>query len=662
MLSPSRYFLSLPSEGLAPIPTVRAYGDQDDHLRLTVLLASLLGDNADPSLRETCTNQDTPWRERKKALKELLEEVQKKGDGTVIRLVDPDALDMGELAPEARWQDEAFQRERGEFFALLLDRFAGKGWELIRPEPRESTTAKLVERDCEQVEPVSALDIASAEAQQLGGVADELLPPALRPLADALVANGHLPARKLARMLEEASSAPRANAMLFEIAYDCLNVDAIEAGKRLSTLRGPQIWNGSAGPFKLCDDDGDWTERLDDVQREAAQELKRSGWLGLSRVQGGAIRFAMANFVRSSLHARATTTAPERVLREQEWLARRLPGNVEESLEVHYHAVESGDDELAVHTATYYGSDLRRIAYALSRKRDATPGNFAKAASIYRTIVQKFDSKDAYAWEYLGYNLAMQYRDEPYPVGVEREILSAYSKACEYDPTNPLYKGRELGFQVRLNRSVKDDFRTWADKFGRSSGRRAVTIFAQRVLEGMSRPARQLLLDDPWGATLADHVEHDAANSHRGWSGVIEELDQEDKLPLIQRLRLVKTAHHGSVGAFSADAWAQYSTGGLVELAVVTRFNKGENPPPHEKGLEPIQRFARSLALTSEPKTGWDVVTNGGWVRASCASGPGAAACVAVTLGPTSSKIALSTQGARFEPTPIPPSTLSASC
>jgi hypothetical protein len=161
-----------------------------------------------------------------------------------------------------------------------------------------------------------------------------------------------------------------------------------------------------------------------------------------------------------------------------------------------------------------------------------------------------------------------------------------------------------------------------------------------------------------WGTTgilLGGDVEHDPANAASGWRGVIANLEEDELLPLIQGLRFVKAAHHGSARTFSAEAWAEHARGGAVELAVVTRFNHGPNPPPHAAGLAPILRHARKLALTSQPAAGWPLVTGAGWIQVAHPTGPGAGACVAVTLSPDPpATVALSAQAALFE-RPAPP-------
>lgn len=157
------------------------------------------------------------------------------------------------------------------------------------------------------------------------------------------------------------------------------------------------------------------------------------------------------------------------------------------------------------------------------------------------------------------------------------------------------------------------------------------------------------------GVLLGGDVLHDEGNDARGWSGVINNLREDGELHLIQGLRLVKNAHHGSAGAFSEAAWTHHAKGAPVELAVATRFNRGKNPPPQRGGLAPLQRFASRLALCSAPTEGWGQVVESGWVRVAHPAGPGRAACVAVTLtAAPPAKVSLSAQGALFEPASSP--------
>jgi hypothetical protein len=475
-------------EGLSPLPTVTAYGDQDDHLRLTVLLASQLEPGLDAKNVNQCRDPRTPWEGRKRALKHLLQEAQSRDTGLFVRLVDPDALDIGELSPERRWDDATFLHERAEFFSLLLESVSEGGWQLVRQEPREWTTNKLEQLGCEQEEgPVLASPAASGDARRL----EEALQPAslaLRPLLLALVNARRAHPREAARMLE-AASASQLDDVIFEMAYDALDTDAVETAKRLALLRGPQPWNGVAGPFALRDD---FLSPLElprgELPRAAVEELVETRWLDVHTDAQGRQRFSMANTIRRFLLERAAITHGEQRRAEHHWLASREPADVNESVEVHHHAVESMDRSLAERTAWYYGADLRRIAFDLS----ANQKDYRQAAEVYRLIVQRFDAEDAYAWEYLAYNLALSYKGQEIPDAARDEIRSAYARASKLDSDNPLYKGRELGFRARTGErvhTIHTEFRRFLHRF-RQMGNVAVSYYSKPVLEVMSHQER----------------------------------------------------------------------------------------------------------------------------------------------------------------------------
>lgn len=149
------------------------------------------------------------------------------------------------------------------------------------------------------------------------------------------------------------------------------------------------------------------------------------------------------------------------------------------------------------------------------------------------------------------------------------------------------------------------------------------------------------------GILLGGDVEHDDGNEARGWPGIIAVMKEDDTLELIQGLRIVKLPHHGSKGAFCEEAWKHHASKGPVELAVVTRFDKGANPPPHAAGLDKLLPYAGKLALTSSPGDDFSHVLDAGWTRITHACGPGDAACVAITLEPSPpARLSLSTQAA----------------
>ncbi len=519
MLNRSRVvFTSSLSELSTGIPTVMAYGDQDDHLRLTVLLAHSLGQDCDQTNVKRCLDRRTPWPQRKKALRDVIEEKQRRSKGTIVRFVDPDALDVDPDAPEPeleafsgdgsttqsrRWEDASFRRERSDLFRMLVDRFDNDGWELVRTEPRSSTTNKLVAVDLEPVELGTPKSAFTMDEQRLENVLSARVSPVLQPLIRAMVSMEKLRTRTAARMLE-ASSKPTADDLVFEMAYDTLSVMAIEAGKRLALLRGPQALNGVAGAFRLNQgQDDEWLNQLAAVPRAAVLELEEAAWLNTWTEVDGSRRFSMMNAMRSFFAERATFAQPDLVHREHTWLAEQKPDDVNGKLEVHHHAIATGDYAQALATAHYYGADLRKIAFELSARHK----NYRESANVYRTIVDEFDERDAYAWEYFAYNLAYSYEGmhpNAIPSNDADRIRDGYIKASKYDPDNPLYKGRELAFRVRRGERsapIHWEFEQALHRFRTSSGDDGVSYLARPVLQAL-RSERYVVADAPWASIL----------------------------------------------------------------------------------------------------------------------------------------------------------------
>lgn len=107
------------------------------------------------------------------------------------------------------------------------------------------------------------------------------------------------------------------------------------------------------------------------------------------------------------------------------------------------------------------------------------------------------------------------------------------------------------------------------------------------------------------------------AGARSGWAGIIEVLTEDGQINLIKGATVVKVAHHGSLGAFHAPAWALHATGADVQVAAIAPFDRGRNPPPHEEVMKGLSTWARSLAITAEPRGGWSTVPSGSWLRDS---------------------------------------------
>lgn len=148
-------------------------------------------------------------------------------------------------------------------------------------------------------------------------------------------------------------------------------------------------------------------------------------------------------------------------------------------LEIHRHAVLARDVERAKSTAIYYGTELRDLATQLSLERQ-----FAKAAELFEYVVTTFDESDAYAWEYLGYNLA-----RANDVANRDRVLHAYEVAHSRWPENPLYHGRLLGFRGQIGRDIVDEFVKSLDRYVNKFGdeQEAVSFFTEATLKGLRR-------------------------------------------------------------------------------------------------------------------------------------------------------------------------------
>jgi tetratricopeptide (TPR) repeat protein len=215
----------------------------------------------------------------------------------------------------------------------------------------------------------------------------------------------------------------------------------------------------------------------------------------------------MPRSVRAFLERHAMTGIPDEIgVAHRRLASPHLERGVESRLEVHHHAVRvhpagSDDIERALATAYYYAADLREMAFRLS----AAERKHAEAAGIYERIVG-IDPTDAYAWEYLGLNLALAHKDDgPLPDAVRARILEAYENAIAYDRNgdNPLYHGRFLGFRARLGEDIAHEFDQKMHRYRRSPA--AVGYFAESVLNGVPAGPKRRALIERWKDTLAKY-------------------------------------------------------------------------------------------------------------------------------------------------------------
>lgn len=423
----------------APGPDViLARGGNDAHLRLAVLLAAR--SNAPLEDRREALAAGTGWTRRWRAATRCLESTT-----APITLVDVDALWVSEPWGEGRFDDATNRVERARVFSDVLDIGAEKGWQFVRSAPLSEVSDQLERRG------VSIRDTD----EPTGAPINAKLAPALRPLVRWMISTGRVPEQGFRSYI---AVSPDPDSTAVEAFSDVIGPRARTALRQLSLLREEHLWNGVAGPFVV----GDGTE--DSVPRDALERLVEARALHVRMTPDGTLRFLIPAALRDRVATRyAWVDEPEaRALRGA--LARKLSASVslEGRLEAHRQAVLSQDPDLSMSTATFYGADVRLVARQLSLRAKAIVQRvvgdklYQQAADLYRQIVSTFDEEDAYAWQYLAFNLQRAHRARTaiparMPSETVTEVRRAYRRSCDLSDVsgfNPLFHGRRLAFDL----------------------------------------------------------------------------------------------------------------------------------------------------------------------------------------------------------------------
>lgn len=130
---------------------------------------------------------------------------------------------------------------------------------------------------------------------------------------------------------------------------------------------------------------------------------------------------------------------------------------------------------------------------------------------------------------------------------------------------------------------------------------------------------------------LAGDVE-DGADPRAGWKGMLRALKEDERLHEVTDLTLVKAAHHGSNGAWCEEAWSHATRSGPVGTTVITRYDRGRNPPPHRDVLRRLITRTERLALTSTSDRTQDQLESSGWTQPAGRRTAALAPCVAIEL------------------------------
>jgi len=463
---------------VAPESELIVYGEPDDHLRLTVLLADRIGrrgDRTDPDAVALCMAPSTAWPRRLDALDTLLTCAKE----LPLRIADIDALYQGRTIPHRdRWRDATFKRERAALFETLLLKAPGTAWRFARTAPDPEVTLRLSDAGLETSAP-------AAERLLLH------LSPEVRPVAQWLIDQRVLRPFDLEELIQVAlDDGDSPDDDLLAILDDVLPPAAEQAAHALSALRPPQRLNGVIGPYGLVAGAPEHGPTGDTFPRSAIELLLQAGLLVPASGSTEPTRVRMPGRIRRFFQRRARVTVHDPAslhARLDRYCSEEPTHTIEAAIEAHHHAILSGDLERATRSATYCISDLRQLAYQRSHDAAALEGYLA-AATIYASIVE-VDPSDAYAWEYLGYNLARAHRDHDLTDDTEARIAAAYQRAAALEPGNPLFAGRLLGFRAQRGEAIEGPPEHALRRF-LPFGAIAIGYFAKPVLDGLKRARR----------------------------------------------------------------------------------------------------------------------------------------------------------------------------
>jgi hypothetical protein len=469
MVRPSRIVVGRPAGPLAG-PALFAFGHTDDAQRVAALLADRIAALAAPGsdaarAAAECLAPRTAWRRRIALLEGALADVAEARPDVEFVVWDVDAL--------AAVEREAFDVERSslmrrDLFGVIERVAPGGGWTLVRT----ATDGGAL---------LDELDVPREFGDAVGEAGDgpgAWFSPDVRPLIAWLLARERMSAGELDEIRHTVAD-PAGH--LVDLVYQEAPAAIQDAAKLVSALRAPQHVNGGYGRLRFAEQGGVSATAIPTAARAALQAC------GLVQPTAAPGQWWMPRTVRARLAGLAEGTMPAEVaaLHVAEGRAATPTSSVSEVVEAHHHAVRSGDLDLAVTTARYYGSELAEVAKQISRDAAGPPASkqgFARAAQIYQTILDRFDATDAYAWEYYAYNLARA-------DGPSDEVLRAYQRAHAHRPRNPLYHGRWLGYRGQLGEVVVAEAIAGIREYAleRDQSRQPVSFFARAVFAGLDR-------------------------------------------------------------------------------------------------------------------------------------------------------------------------------
>lgn len=444
--------------------TFVAYAERDDAQRLAVLIASHVSkvatEGSEARLQaKRCLEPRATWKQRVALLREALDALPDLDHFATI-------WDVDALIPSGRedFNDDRTQTQRAQLLKALAPSIDRGGWVLVRTNPKPSSPD------------LASLDVDLEIDDETALPAEyEPFAPECRGIAQWLV---RIEALRPADLAEIVRTVKDFNTHIVRLAIDVLPRHIRESlALAASVLRAPQHVNGAFGPLAWGDAGKQPTAQT--IPKNAFTVLADGGFLQKVDSEG---HWRFVRSVRSEAKVVSRLVVEESVRSLERRLATEvgIASPLEAKLEAHFYAVRLGDVELATKTASAYGSELRELAIQLSREEH----RHLEAAHLFEHIVTRFDETDAYAWEYLGFNLALVEDPNAYP-----KVLHAYQQAHKHWPENPLYHGRLLGFRAQIGDNVDSDIVRSIGHYVQAYGdeREGVSHFAQTAIMGLVR-------------------------------------------------------------------------------------------------------------------------------------------------------------------------------
>lgn len=471
-------------------PLLEAFGDLDDHLRIVAALGRILG-HLEPDAAKACvTATDNTWERRRAGLQGLLAKaylVQPGAPSRPVRLRDPDALEPVSSSERRRWDDAGFHQQKRALLGDLVDASNRGVIVFVRPCP----TAKKLRHLPLHARLEDSLSASGTKAPDSGAALTASLSPDLRPIAAWLLASRIYDPVDLSSLLASSEGEEE----LVAAAWARLRPSAQCAAASLCLVRPPMAINGQVGPFARMEAAAIDRRFGGRVASAAVAELRGCGFLQDDPAWPDHLRVPrpVRRFVQR------LRLAYEPLVQDTHLFLAALPddGATQAPLsEQHHHAICSGDLRRATETAVHYGTDLRAIARRLSQAEE----RYDDAADVYQAIVDRFDREDAYAWEYLGWNLLQPFRQNlaQMPELRRSRILRSFERACELDGDNPLFRGRLLRYRAQSGEDIGPELDHWMIHFfppSHRAHRTQLTWFVEPVVKGLRYAKRTDVAD-----------------------------------------------------------------------------------------------------------------------------------------------------------------------